>query len=225
MSGSCLGQTLVALLFAGAGSVLVRSPQGAQCLRLTQSRTAHTSSAVAPAGHPGRRAAAPPQPQLRRTTACALTYAAHRRKPAAQCQRAPAAAAVAALMCSMASAAEAAVDSTLRGAAYVEAYAKTDPALQTFEPRGITPEDTVVFIIGSVPFVWATIEFWRRIAFGESFGTGKDSVIINDTSGKRKKPQQRVLGQDAITAAYILFALAGASAVLVVVAGVDVLGL
>ena len=128
-------------------------------------------------------------------------------------------------MCSLTSAAEAAVDSTLRGAAYVEAYAKTDPALQTFEPRGITPEDTVVFIIGSVPFVWATIEFWRRIAFGESFGTGKDSVIINDTSGKRKKPQQRVLGQDAITAAYILFALAGASAVLVVVAGVDVLGL
>ena len=38
---------------------------------------------------------------------------------------------------------------------------------------------------------WATIEFWRRIAVGESFGTGKDSVIINDTSGNRKKPLQR----------------------------------
>ena len=24
-----------------------------------------------------------------------------------------------------------------------------------FEPRGITPEDTVIFIIGCVPFVWA----------------------------------------------------------------------
>ena len=90
-------------------------------------------------------------------------------------------------------------------------------------PRGITPEDTIVFILGCVPFLWATIEFWRRIAVGESFGTGKDSVIINDTSGNRKKPLQRVLGQDAITAAYILFALAGASAILVVIATVDVL--
>ena len=118
----------------------------------------------------------------------------------------------------MASAAEAAVDSTLRGAAYVEAYAKTDPALQTFEPRGITPEDTVVFIIGSVPFVWATIEFWRRIAFGESFGTGKDSVIINDTSGNRTRGVRRVLGADAIFAARVLFLIAGVSLASVVVA-------
>ena len=94
----------------------------------------------------------------------------------------------------------------------------------TFEPRGITPEDSVVFIIGCVPFLWATVEFWRRIAVGDSFGTGKDSVIINDTSGKRSKPLQRVLGQDAIIAARILFALAFGSAVLVLIAGVDVLG-
>ena len=24
-----------------------------------------------------------------------------------------------------------------------------------FEPRGITPEDTVIFLLGCVPFVWA----------------------------------------------------------------------
>ena len=37
-------------------------------------------------------------------------------------------------------------------------------AAEQFEPRGITAEDTVVFIIGCVPFVWAGIEFWRRSA-------------------------------------------------------------
>lgn len=207
-SASFAGMSLLLLALAGARSALI-APQ--------LSAVRHTT--------------APPQPpQLRRTTATAIASPARRQKPATRSQKsspaivAAATATAAALVSATNSAAEAAIDSTLRGAAVVEEYAKTDPALLTFEPRGITPEDTVVFIIGSVPFVWATIEFWRRIAFGESFGTGKDSVIINDTSGKRKKPQQRVLGQDAITAAYILFALAGASAVLVIVAGVDVLG-
>lgn len=93
----------------------------------------------------------------------------------------------------------------------------------TFEPRGITPEDTFIFVLGCVPFVWAGIEFWRRIAVGDPFGTGSDSVIINDTSGNRKTPVRRVLGQDAILAARILFGLAFASGVLVLIAGVDVL--
>ena len=62
-----------------------------------------------------------------------------------------------------------------------------------------------------------------RIAVGDPFGTGQDSVIINDTSGNRPSPVRRVLGKDAIIAARILFALAFASAVLVVIAGVDVL--
>ena len=92
-----------------------------------------------------------------------------------------------------------------------------------FEPRGITPEDTVIFVIGCVPFVWAGIEFWRRIAVGDSFGTGRDSVIINDTSGNRKKPLQRVLGQDAIIAARILFGIAGLSGALVLLSVGDVL--
>ena len=91
-----------------------------------------------------------------------------------------------------------------------------------FTPRGITPEDTIVFVVGCVPFLWATVEFWRRIAVGDPFGTGQDSVIINDTSGQRKQAVRRVLGQDAIIAARILFGLAAASAVLVVIAGVDV---
>ena len=62
-----------------------------------------------------------------------------------------------------------------------------------------------------VPFVWAGIEFWRRIAVGDPFGTGTDSVIINDTSGNRTRAVRRVLGQDAIIAARILFGIAGVS--------------
>lgn len=91
-----------------------------------------------------------------------------------------------------------------------------------FTPRGVTPEDTVVFVLGCIPFLWATVEFWRRIAVGDAFGTGADSVIINDTSGGRKNPVRRVLGKDAIIAARILFALAFGSVVLVAVAFFDV---
>jgi hypothetical protein len=96
-------------------------------------------------------------------------------------------------------------------------------ALVEFKPRGITAQDTIVFVAGAAPFLWATVEFWRRIAVGESFGTGKDSVIINDSSGGRKRPLQRVLGKDAVIAARILFTIAAASGLLVVIAASDVL--
>ena len=43
----------------------------------------------------------------------------------------------------------------------------------------LSPEATIaVFIVGIIPFLWATYEFWRRIAVGASFGTGSDSVVI-----------------------------------------------
>ena len=109
-------------------------------------------------------------------------------------------------------------------AAHALAEVSSEVPPMTFEPRGITTEDTVIFVIGCVPFVWAGIEFWRRIAVGDPFGTGSDSVIINDSSGNRPKPVRRVLGQDAIIAARILFALAFASGALVLIAGADVLG-
>jgi hypothetical protein len=51
--------------------------------------------------------------------------------------------------------------------------------LQNAQIEQLSPTTNIaVFIIGLIPFAWATVEFWRRIAFGESFGTGKDSVII-----------------------------------------------
>ena len=86
----------------------------------------------------------------------------------------------------------------------VEAATTVDAVTATFEPRGITTEDTIVFVLGCVPFVWAGVEFWRRIAVGDPFGTGSDSVFINDTSGNRTRAVRRVLGADAIFAARAL---------------------
>jgi hypothetical protein len=68
-----------------------------------------------------------------------------------------------------------------------------------------------VFVIGVVPFAWATVEFWRRIIVGEPFGTGKDSVVFSFI-GKDDAPQEsrgrRVLGKGALLTAYFLFVLA-----------------
>lgn len=89
--------------------------------------------------------------------------------------------------------------------------------------------NVVVFIIGLIPFGWATVEFWRRIAVGATFGTGKDSVVIPKpqdvmldddgnpliTIGEDNNPTssrgRQVLGKDALIVAYLLFAIAAAS--------------
>lgn len=64
----------------------------------------------------------------------------------------------------------------------------------------------LVFVLGLVPFGWATIEFWRRIAVGESFGTGSDSiVIIGEDDAPESSRGRRVLGKGALAIAYILF--------------------
>jgi hypothetical protein len=87
----------------------------------------------------------------------------------------------------------------------------------------------IIFIIGIIPFIWATIEFWRRIAVGASFGTTSDSVVIpspfdndeNDdkngviTIGEDGNPMssrgRRTLDRGALTVAYVLFAIAAGS--------------
>lgn len=67
------------------------------------------------------------------------------------------------------------------------------------------------FVIGLVPFAVATVEFWRRIAVGDSFGTGKDSVvIIGEDDAPLSSRGRRVLGKGALVTAYILFGLAAA---------------
>lgn len=68
--------------------------------------------------------------------------------------------------------------------------------------------DFWVFLVGIFPFAWATVEFWRRIAFGEPFGTGSDSVVIGMDDSPMDSRGRRVLGRGALITAYVLFALA-----------------
>jgi len=85
--------------------------------------------------------------------------------------------------------------------------------------EGLSPTaNIIVFIIGLIPFIWATYEFWSRIAVGASFGTGADSIQIRPsgtTIGQDGDPLksrgQQVLGDDALAVAYFLFAVAIAS--------------
>ena len=102
------------------------------------------------------------------------------------------------------------------------------PPSPSVEPLSNTA-NVVVFLIGLIPFGWATVEFWRRIAVGATFGTGRDSVIIPKpqdvmldddgnpliTIGEDNNPGssrgRQVLGKDALIVAYLLFAIAAAS--------------
>mmetsp|Transcript_13659 Transcript_13659/g.19902 ORF Transcript_13659/g.19902 Transcript_13659/m.19902 type:complete len:184 (+) Transcript_13659:1-552(+) len=82
-------------------------------------------------------------------------------------------------------------------------------ATTTFEAQQLSPETTIIiFIIGIIPFIWASIEFWRRIAVGEPFGTGSDSVIIGEDNNPQSSRGRQVLGKDALIVAYILFGIA-----------------
>jgi hypothetical protein len=72
--------------------------------------------------------------------------------------------------------------------------------------------DVWVFVAGVIPFAWATVEFWRRIAVGESFGTGSDSVvIIGEDNAPEDSRGRRVLGRDSLIVAYVLFTIAFAT--------------
>ena len=102
------------------------------------------------------------------------------------------------------------------------------PPPPSVEPLSNTA-NVIVFIIGLIPFGWATVEFWRRIAVGATFGTGRDSVVIPKpqdvllddegnpliTIGEDNNPNssrgRQVLGKDALIVAYLLFAIAAAS--------------
>ena len=99
------------------------------------------------------------------------------------------------------------------------------------EPRGVTPADTAVFVIGVFPFVWATQEFFRRVSLGLPFGTGNDSVVFprTDGDGDEKIPGSRFTGgrqqlsKPALYAAYVLFGLAACSVGLALYSAYDLL--
>ena len=78
-------------------------------------------------------------------------------------------------------------------------------------PGIVQRSDTWVFVAGMVPFVWASIEFWRRIAFGEAFGTGSDQVVIGQDDSPSDSRGRRVLGKGALIVAYVLFAISFAT--------------
>lgn len=65
-----------------------------------------------------------------------------------------------------------------------------------------------IFLVGLVPFGWATIEFWRRIAVGEPFGTSSDSIYIGKDAAPNESRGRRVLDRGAFVVAYILFGIA-----------------
>jgi hypothetical protein len=69
-----------------------------------------------------------------------------------------------------------------------------------------------VFIVGLIPFVVATVEFWRRVAVGASFGTSTTEriVIIGQKDQPLSSRGERVLGKDALLTAYLLFGIAAA---------------
>jgi hypothetical protein len=92
-----------------------------------------------------------------------------------------------------------------------------------------TTTNILVFIIGIIPFLWATYEFWRRIAVGASFGTGSDSVIIpspfaddddmiiiGEDNNPNSSRGRRTLDRGALTVAYVLFAVAAGSVAIAV---------
>ena len=75
----------------------------------------------------------------------------------------------------------------------------------------LSNSDVWVFLAGIFPFAWATYEFWRRIMFGESFGTGSDRVIIGMEDSPSDSRGARVLGRGALVTAYAIFVCAFAT--------------
>mmetsp|Transcript_17020 Transcript_17020/g.19485 ORF Transcript_17020/g.19485 Transcript_17020/m.19485 type:complete len:430 (+) Transcript_17020:277-1566(+) len=113
------------------------------------------------------------------------------------------------------------------GTAMPNPWASTSSSTTTTTIANSIPNDTplssttnvIIFIIGLIPFLWATYEFWSRIAVGSSFGTGKDSIQIRPSESNKittigrdndlnKSRGQQVLGDDALLVAYFLFAVA-----------------
>jgi hypothetical protein len=72
-------------------------------------------------------------------------------------------------------------------------------------------QDVWIFVAGLIPFGWAAVEFWRRIAVGQPFGTGTDSVYIGRDNAPSESRGRRVLDRGAFLVAYVLFGIAAAA--------------
>lgn len=67
--------------------------------------------------------------------------------------------------------------------------------------------DELVFGVGLAPFAIATVEFWRRIAVNEPFGTKEPVYFIGDDDNRASSRGKQVLGQDSMLTAYAIFAI------------------
>lgn len=91
-----------------------------------------------------------------------------------------------------------------------EASLSQAPMMDTTSVGASHTSDVAIFIIGVIPFLWATVEFWRRITLQLPFGTGNDSAFfsIGEDNNPSSSRGQRMLGKGALIVAYILFGMA-----------------
>jgi len=81
-------------------------------------------------------------------------------------------------------------------------------SIELAQELSLQNQDVWVFVAGIIPFAWATVEFWSRIAVGKPFGTGSDSVYIGKDNAPKESRGRQVLDKGAFTVAYLLFGIA-----------------
>ena len=102
---------------------------------------------------------------------------------------------------------------TLSDAATTMTMAASSPGTTTTPPAvssdGMLSQETAiaVFVVGLIPFAIATVEFWRRIAVGASFGTNEPVVFIGQDDNPNSSRGKQVLGRDSLITAYVIFAV------------------
>lgn len=89
------------------------------------------------------------------------------------------------------------------------------PSSSSRLPASLTAEnikDISIFMVGTVPFVWAGIEFNRRVLNNEGFGTSLNRVFFawpddddDDELNNNNNNNTIVLGKSALSLAYLLF--------------------
>lgn len=84
-------------------------------------------------------------------------------------------------------------------------------AVEQSSSLSLDNQNVWIFIAGLIPFGWAAVEFWRRIAVGQPFGTGTDSVYIGRDNAPSESRGRRVLDRGAFLVAYVLFGVAAAA--------------
>jgi len=105
---------------------------------------------------------------------------------------------------------------TLSDAATTMTMAASSPGVTATTPAvssdGMLSQETAiaVFVVGLIPFAIATVEFWRRIAVGASFGTNQPVVFIGQDDNPNSSRGKQVLGRDSLITAYVIFAVVAA---------------